>query len=341
MTFNSLEQIKEHYGLEMDDVDALKKELKKVQASIHPDRTGGEYQSRKQERDYNEVAEAILFIENSEATVPVSRKDWALMVKKIDDLTLIKKQVEQSSIHESAKQLNKSIQLSLVDYKKKHWFVKLTSAAVTAIITIIWSFPSIISKNETLKSLINTKSLGFTVSWILILALTIFTWVYAKNSEQKDIELKKQYNLDSMQNSIWRLFLAWLYASSHDAVNYDHINGIHTSKFSKDDLINFIVNDFNSFYKKFKIHLSSRDFELNHIVYNSPARIHKSLLRTLSNELGQPLSSIFGRPGEIDLELAQKLADTIIDKLKSKNLVTVDTESAYCDIYLYTTSLAT
>jgi len=93
MTFNSLEQIKEHYGLEMDDVDALKKELKKVQASIHPDRTGGEYQSRKQERDYNEVAEAILFIENSEATVPVSRKDWALMVKKIDDLTLIKKQV--------------------------------------------------------------------------------------------------------------------------------------------------------------------------------------------------------------------------------------------------------
>jgi len=38
MTFNSLEQIKEHYGLEMDDVDALKKELKKVQASIHPDR---------------------------------------------------------------------------------------------------------------------------------------------------------------------------------------------------------------------------------------------------------------------------------------------------------------
>src|SRR6476660_287492 len=112
MEFTSTEEIKSHFGIESTDNDDLRKQLKSMLAELHPDKTAGEYQSKKQQRDYQELAAAIEFIDGSDTSLALTRKQWSNMLQKIEDLSLFKSKNDVVVEDEFTKQLDTSINTS-------------------------------------------------------------------------------------------------------------------------------------------------------------------------------------------------------------------------------------
>ncbi len=74
MEFASIEEIKEYFGINTDDIEEIRKQLKNMLAELHPDKNGGEYRNKKQQKDYEEVSNAITFFDNSSTSLVLPRK---------------------------------------------------------------------------------------------------------------------------------------------------------------------------------------------------------------------------------------------------------------------------
>ncbi|MCH5689830.1 hypothetical protein LWM68_39750 [Niabella sp. W65] len=163
MEFTSTEEIQAHFGIETPDIDELRKQLKAMFAEVHPDKTGGEYQSRKQQRDYEELAAAIEFIDNTDTSLTVTRKDWSSMLQKIEELAVFKSKNDVIVEEEFTKQLDTSINTSVIKFQKRHYVYKISSLVIATIITTLWGFPSLIEKHKVLSKFIYPETIGFTV----------------------------------------------------------------------------------------------------------------------------------------------------------------------------------
>lgn len=336
MEFTSTEEIKAHFGIETSDIDELRKQLKAMLAEVHPDKTGGEYQSRKQQRDYQEVAAAIEYIDNTDTSLTLTRKEWSNMLQKMEELAVFKSKNDVIVEEEFTKQLDTSINTSVIKFQKRHYVYKISSLVVATIITTLWGFPSLIENHKVLSKFIYPETLWFTIFWFGSLLLTSMIWIYSKILERRDDVIKKKYNLDSTQNSIFKLFLAWLQAGYSHATEYDHKNDKHIFKFTKDDVVNFILNYFERYYKEFGHELTSSRFDLYRSVYNHHDKDKKKVLEHPDDRRKTShILVFFRRPGEIDIDLAQKIADTIIAKLVNRGLVTISKKRTFSETYNY------
>jgi hypothetical protein len=210
MEFTSIEEIKDHFGFETHDIEEIRRQLRNMLAELHPDKNGGEFRNRKQQRDYEEVSNAMNLIDNSNTSLVITRNEWTNVLQKIEDLAILKTKNDFITEDDIFKQLDTSINTSVIKFQKKHFSYKVSSLVTATIITTLWAFPSIIEGHRILKRLIFPDSTGFTIFWLTSLTLTSLIWLYAKTLEKKDDVIKKSYNLESTQNSIFKLFLAWL-----------------------------------------------------------------------------------------------------------------------------------
>jgi hypothetical protein len=336
MEFTSIDDIKDHFGIETDDIEEIRKQLKIMLAELHPDKNGGEYRNRKQQRDYEEVSNAINLIDNSNTSLVLTRSEWTSVLQKIEDLAIFKTKNDFITEDEISKQLDTSINTSVIRFQKKHFSYKVSSIVTATIITTLWAFPSIVEGHRILKRLIFPDSLGFTIFWLTSLALTSLIWLYAKTLEKKDDVIKKSYNLESTQNSIFKLFLAWLRSAYPHSINYSTEIHKHSYSFTKDDIVNFVLNYYKPFYREFNSDLSSTDYDLYQTVNQFFDKDKKRVIDFAKQQRrNRRLFLIFKEPGEIDIELAQKIAEVIIGKLVTRKLVTLSDKKTFSETYTF------
>ncbi len=87
MEFNSLNEIKEEFGIESEEVDSVKKELKKLIKDIHPDKNNGEFKNKLDKKNYHNIQSALDFLEKGFEVV--SRVELHALMKSINDLAPI------------------------------------------------------------------------------------------------------------------------------------------------------------------------------------------------------------------------------------------------------------
>ncbi|WP_426325173.1 hypothetical protein [Pedobacter sp. R-06] len=334
MEFKSIEDIKEYFGFEATEIDEIRKQLINMLAKLHPDKNGGQYINKKQEKDYEEVSNAKDFIDNQNTNFALTRKDLTNFLQKIEDAYIIKTKNDLITEDEISKQLDTSINTSVIKFQKKHFSYKISSLVITSVITTLWLFPSIVERHKILKMWINFEHLSFTIIWFTCLILTSLIWIYAKSLENKDDLIKKSYNLESTQNAIFKLFLAWLHSTYPNSVDYNTETYKPSYRFTKDDMIDFVLNYYQSFDNEFNTHLRDKDLYLKVDEFLKKKNVSVTDF-SKKEKKRYYLFLVFKEPGEIDIELAEKITNVIFCKLLSKKMIILSDKKAFSQSYTY------
>ena len=120
------------------------------------------------------------------------------------------------------------------------------------------------------------------------------------------------------------------------SVNYNTEIYKHSYNFTKDDIVNFILNYYKPFYREFNSELSSTDFDLYQTVNQFFDKDNKRVVAfAKQHRRSRRLFLIFKEPGEIDIELAQKISEAIIGKLLTRKLVTLSDKKTFSEAYTF------
>ena len=290
MKFDSIEQIIREFNLEYTSLENLKKDLKSKLVECHPDKNGGSFKNNEEKEKYESLNLAYEFVSNQRTDI-VSRDEISALTKAIKDLAIDKSETKSEEV------LLDKINSSIKTYNSIHLFPKITTTAVTGIISFLWLFPKTISEHEILSTIINTSSKGFTFFWIGSLIITGYIWLILKYFERRDASIKRTLNLESTQNMLFNEFIR------HQLYDEKVIDKGFL-QFRKEDLIEFISG-----------------FDLRRREYHYKKR-----------RITSPLEMFMGSRN-IDVELNQSLTDLIINKSVSKGLISVDSTKSLSDIY--------
>lgn len=331
MEFSTIDEIKEHFGIEANDNAELRKILKQRLLHVHSDTTKGEYKSKVQKREHEEIQLAIDFIDINRNELVLSKKEWLDIKNKIDELSVIR---QKESFEEKEKMitvLKDNIKYSITKYRKSHLSLKVSSIVVTSIITAIWAFPFTLGNNVLLNNIPFFKSPLFSIIWIFLLGFTGFIWIYTKSIEKKDSILKQNFLSDSTQDDIFKLFCAWI-----RNINYKNFNSDNkTYNFSRNQLYNFILNHYNSLHDNYEEIIELTDTELYLRIATDYKGAKELLTYTKSDSFKDRLLFFFSKPGDIDIELANNLTDIMIEKLLLREMIKIENKQAFSDIYSY------
>ena len=291
MEFKSVEEIKKHFDLNTDDPSEIKRELRAIIKTIHPDKNGGTFRTKADEKYFFEIQNAVDFLDNSSIAL-VTRQELTALTQVFKDLMPI---TQQKSV-DSALALDNKIESSIKYFRHKHLFPKISTTAISLVITALWLFPKSVSEHPILKNYIVAGDPVFNIIWFIAILTCALTWAILKAMELKDKKIKKSLSLDTNLNKIFNRF-----------IDYNSYKGIKDGffYFNKDELIEFIM-----------------DYDLHFDKLNYRGRVKSSNLKV------NDFINIFPNISGIDLELAQSVSDVIIEKgLKKKVFERVDSLS--------------
>ena len=158
-----------------------------------------------------------------------------------------------------------------------------------------------------------------------------FIWIYSKSTEHKDKMIKLNYSIDTTQNIIFKLFCAWLRASKYS--NYD--SDIKTYRFSRDDLFNFILNHYQNMNEEFGEFIDLSEWDLYFKISQKYKDKKELLIIKEKTNLKKRITVFFKQPGDIDIDLAHKLTDTMLEKLLLRSAIELEKRLAFHDTYKY------
>ncbi|MEO6304261.1 MAG: hypothetical protein ABIP51_13935 [Bacteroidia bacterium] len=293
MKYKSIDEVTKDFGINSTNIGEIKKELRQILKDIHPDKNGDKFKSKLDEINYHKILNALEFFEQEFALV--TKAELMALTTIIKDSSSPLKEQKQIEV------LEKKIDALVKTYKESNYAPKISSAAISVIITFLWLFPTTIKEHPVLTKFISPSSLIFTVVWLYSLFITGVYWLSTKRRENRIEDATKKLNLESIQN---RLFDIFMKSNLTD-------KGIEDISFSKDELISFLTElDF---------------FNLTHNSYNRQANPFELLL-------------LMGRINRnISLDLAQTLADIIIERAKKKNIIHLKIDHSLADTYEYKT----
>ena len=329
MIFNSIDEIKEHFDLDSIDLNVIKKILKKRLKKLHPDDNKGEFKNDNDKNDYHKIHSALEFIKTQTTTsLTLTKSDLTQLTSSINKLSKIQNEKSDKKIvKEKDAELDTILSSSVQEFVKNNSGIKITGIAITTAITALWSFPSIV-KDHPILSFIYEYHKDFTIVYVFTLFLAVMFWIKIKRAERKDKEIKNSYRLESIQNQMFTLFSQSVKASFH---NTEHRNDKIYIIFTKDDLIHFLMNEYEKLKKKLNSNLDIfKRLEQIEWIINKEKKERKR--RSLSELLNLPS---LATPGEIDLETAQTISELIITRLKTRNLIVLSKEKSLSDRFEY------
>tara|TARA_R110001606_G_scaffold273134_2_gene421666 strand:- start:159 stop:1160 length:1002 start_codon:yes stop_codon:yes gene_type:complete len=329
MTFNSIDEITEHFDLDSIDLNSIKKVLKKKIKKLHPDDNEGKFKSNTDEENYHTIHSALEFIKTQTSnSLTLTKSDLTQLTSSINKLSKIQNEKSNKKLaKEKDIELDSILSSSVQEFVKKTSGIKITGIAITTAITALWSFPSIV-KDHPILSFIYEYHKDFTIFYVITLFLAVMLWIKIKNTEKKDKEIKNSYKLESVQNQMFTLFSQVVKVNFH---NTEHRNDKIFIIFTKDDLIHFLMNK----YEKLKSEIKNTQDSFQTIEQikwiiekEKKERKHRSLSEILN------LPSL-ATPGEIDLETAQTISELIITRLKTRNLIVLSSKKSLSDKFEY------
>ena len=329
MNFESLDDIIAHFGLDATSSEEVKKELKKLIKELHPDKNGGEYKSIKDKDTHHEIQEAFEFIaaiNNSLAT----KKEITALTKVLKDLAITKKEESASEqIEKKRTSLSSKIQESVIHYHKQNNTPKISGLVIASLITALWAFPNVV-KDHPILSFLLEYNLEFTIVWLSSLSFAGALWLKIQSAEKQDEQIKKSYKLESTQNGIFRIFIEW---AAINPRNFDYVDKKKIVQFTKEELITFLITRYDIFQRKLSGLEYLRDHELRREIEQLEEIYFKNQRHNYGSKGIFSFTRFIKRPGTIDLELAQVLADLIVERLTSKEVLSIKKTKSISDKY--------
>lgn len=300
MQFTDIEQVKRKFRVDGTTLEEIRKQLRQLLKEVHPDTNHGSFASQEDEKKYHQIKDAISFIDEQRP------KDTSIALRsEIHELLLeIRKIVPKTAQVDFERKLDTIIENDIKMFKMKHKFPKITTAVISAVISALWLFPNSIRGHPILSRFIDLQSPFFAAFWFLCLLFTASYWLVTAYQENREKQFKKYLKLETVQNQIFRDFLRFQTYKPKDE-STDTVK-----KFEKDDLIRYI-----------------RNFES---IENPILRLGKERL-TIQLQRNVKLHYL---GGHIDTELAQSLADTILQRILLKGVIEKDLKKSLSDIYI-------
>lgn len=300
MNFDDIGQVKKEFGIDASTFEEIRKQLMRLLKEVHPDMNHGKFATQEQESKYHKIKDAINFIDEQRSS------DSSLIIRsEVQELIqLIREIVPKTSQIDSEKKLSELIDNDIKLFKVKHKFPKITTTAISILISALWLFPDTIEKHPVLSQLIYLQSPIFISFWLLSLFGTASYWIFTAFQEHREEQSKKLLKLETVQNQIFGDFLRF-------KENYNQrVNAANEIlKFKKDDLITYI-----------------RNFErIENPVYGSSEKFATALERNVK---------LHYIAGHIDTELAQSLADAMVQRGLLNGIIEKDLKKSLSDIYI-------
>lgn len=228
MNYKNLNQIKKDFNISDDDIKEVRKELIKIKAKLHPDKNSGKFKTKDDENRYHKVGEAIQFIDEEKSNYTlIPLKEVNSLINTIKELIPSDK---ENILLKQEHQLSEKIESGIKNVKSRHLLPKVSVTAVSAILSIIWLFPSQISEHPVLSKFIDINSIWFTVVWFYSLMTTGALWLYFAFSENKDKQFKSLLKIEAFQDEIFKEFIGF---KKHQSREGDF-------NFTKSEFIDFI-----------------------------------------------------------------------------------------------------
>lgn len=284
MNYTTIKEIIEEFDLEHSEISDVRKELKALLKLVHPDNNGGKgFKDKVAKLTYNKLMSAIKFID-----------EQILTITKNELATIVKDLVPVNDNKEEYLKLARQIKYEIRNLKKSNLLPRISTSAVAIVISFIWLFPSTVLEHPVLSKIIEPTSQLFTIIWICSLIIVGLVWLVAKRKEKIMKEALNKLNLEMIQNNIFlKSIRGKIYSAEKEKIDY--------ITFSKDDIIDFFsrleIRGFNETYRWMK---------------------RKPLQR-----INKLFKSIFGIEQQIDIEMAHSLADVILNRLLSRNKISI------------------
>jgi len=181
MQFTGINQIRRKYGIDEHNPEDIRSRLRVIQSQLHPDRTGGEFQDGNGKEQFLEVNAALDYLENHEIIenplVPMSA--MTELVKVMRDLV----PAQQEKNAETA--LSSSVATKLVTLNTEFRSPRITTSAISIVLSAIWLFPSQIANHPILGHHLDPSNIKFTVFWAFSLFLTAMIWIMTSMLEER------------------------------------------------------------------------------------------------------------------------------------------------------------
>jgi hypothetical protein len=201
MEFESIEQIREEFEIDSAEPEQVRKELIGRLAEIHPDRReDGELSSEDEER-WTKIQNAVDFIDSDETQMMVPARQVTALQKKVDELSLTAKS------NEAETQLSENIRDQESRIRSYGRGPRITSTAVTTVLTGLIAFPEYTSNHPILSEFINFQSTTFIIIWIYCLIFTGMVWWMTKRIESRKRDILDALKSERLQNDLFYRFL--------------------------------------------------------------------------------------------------------------------------------------
>ena len=338
MKFNCLNDIIEYFKLSTNSVEDIEKELKVLLKPLHPDSNQSDkFKNAREEKLYYEIRSALDFLDENKNVNSLTTKDEiTALVEIVKTLTLVKEEkTKEDLIEKKEVVLTGKIQESIKIFHKSYSVPKITSLVLTGILTAMWLFPTTVKEHPVLSSIFKNSenSYIFVFFSFFSLFITSMIWIKVKVTEKRDNEIKSSYKLESTQNNIFSHFIKWKIVM-FEKHKIDEKNGYVNVRFCRDDLIDFLINQYSliSRYMRLK---RLNEFDEKYLWENLEFQNYcKDRYKHFKNNSSQSIN-FFPIVGEITLEIAQLVSDLIIERLKLKEIIVKSNEKNLSDYYEY------
>lgn len=243
---NNIKEICREFDIDdSQNIDTIISLLRKQQAELHPD-SNNTGETKDYIDRFSRLDEAIDYLRSYK--IENSTKSNELSI--ISEITSLIKQIkEEDSIDKKIVLAEKRIQNAetaieecSINIKKtinrKYLPFKITPAAVLAIVTFVWSFPSWLYEHPVLGELIKSSwdfEFFFTIIWLATISLSLLIYIFVFIGEKKEKRILDYANDSEFQHKVFEDFLA---------------NGTtEKSAFYKKDFMDFVKNRLFNFCK--------------------------------------------------------------------------------------------
>lgn len=155
--FNSIEEICREFNIEYSsDNKEIMDQLKKLQFSVHPDITNPDHSKFRDEKDadmYYRIELAKEFIRKTKNTEIIEDDKKYLTVSEFEKLYSLMKPNEISETKKIENEFSETCETKFKQIKYSFLPKRITIGSIMAVITFLWSFPSVLYKNPAIQFL--------------------------------------------------------------------------------------------------------------------------------------------------------------------------------------------
>lgn len=190
MNWNNLTQMVDELGLKSnpENIHEIETEIKTLRSKNHPDRSGGNFKSESDEKQFYRLSEALDYCETFQNTLIPIDAVTALVQNVGESLSLTNKESVETRIIKASKEMETRL-------SQKYRLPKISLGTITGILIYAFLFPQTFSEHPYISELIFMDN--FLLTWFFSVFFLALLWLIIwKFETQRKVRIRKLLSLD-------------------------------------------------------------------------------------------------------------------------------------------------